>query len=67
MELKHAVVALDLSDSSNTIICYLPELKNLGLEKVTLLTVVSNPYPGGPKKFDRSSFQEKLNHLKTTL
>lgn len=67
MELKHAVVALDLSDSSNSIVRCLPELKNLGLEQVTLLTVVSNPYPGGPEKFDKSSLQDKLNHFNSML
>ncbi|MDZ7659365.1 universal stress protein [Fodinibius sp.] len=60
MKFEHALLAVDLSKSSDDLVHCMGDLKKLGISKVTLLTAVSNPYPGGPEKFDTSSFEKKL-------
>ncbi|HMB97273.1 MAG TPA: universal stress protein [Balneolaceae bacterium] len=62
MKFNHALLALDLSESSDDLVHCVGDLKDLGIEQVTLLTVISNPYPGGPEKFDTSSMEEKLKN-----
>lgn len=62
MKFNHALLALDLSESSDDLVHFLGDLKDLGIEQVTLLTVISNPHPGGPEKFDTSSMEEKLKN-----
>lgn len=67
MKFKHALLAVDLSKSSDDLIYCMEDLKNLGIEKITLVTAVSKPYPGGPEKFDTSSFEAKLESYSQTL
>lgn len=64
---KHAVVALDQSKASNIIVDALPHLKKLGLEKVTLVTVVAVSYSGEEKEIDTSKQEKKLNDYKKLL
>jgi nucleotide-binding universal stress UspA family protein len=44
---KHALVALDQSESSDIMVECLPGFKKFGTEKITLFTSVSVSYPGG--------------------
>jgi nucleotide-binding universal stress UspA family protein len=60
MKFKHALLAVDLSKSSDDLVHCMEDLEKLGIKKVTLMTAVSNPYPGGAEKFDRSPFESKL-------
>lgn len=60
MKFNHALLAVDLSSSSDDMIYCMSDLKAIGINKVTLITAVSNPYPGGPEKFDKSGFEKKL-------
>lgn len=60
MKFVHALLAVDLSSSSEDMVHCMGDLKSIGIEKVTLVTSISNPYPGGPEKFDRSGFEQKL-------
>lgn len=64
---KHALLAVDLSKSSDDLVYCMGDLKTLGIEKITLLTAVSNPYPGGPEKFERSPFETKLESYSQNL
>ncbi|MEX0723538.1 MAG: universal stress protein [Gracilimonas sp.] len=60
MKFKHTLLAVDLSRSSDDLVYCMGDLKKLGIEKVTLITAVSKPYPGGPEKFDTSTFEDRL-------
>lgn len=60
MMFEHALLAVDLSPSSDDLVNCLGDLKKLGIKKITLITAVSNPYPGGSEKFDTSGFEGKL-------
>ena len=64
---KHAVVALDQSEASDIIVESLSHLKKLGLEKVTLITVVAVSYSGEEDKIDTSQQEKKLNDYKKQL
>lgn len=64
---KHAVVALDQSEASDIIVDALPHLKNFGLEKVTLVTVVSVSYSGEDDEIDTSKQEKQLNDYKKLL
>ncbi|TVQ66858.1 MAG: universal stress protein [Balneolaceae bacterium] len=67
MKFLHAAVALDLSPASEIIVNALPELKDFGLKKITLITVIARPYPGGTEKFERGPFLEKLEKYRDFL
>lgn len=67
MKFKHVLLAVDLSPSSDDMIQCLSDLKPIGVKKVTLVTAVSNPYPGGHKKFDKSQFEEKLTEYSSSV
>ena len=67
MKFKHALIAVDLSKSSKDLVYCMGDLKPLGIEKITLVTAVSKPYPGGPEKFDTSSFETKLESYSQDL
>ncbi|MDZ7756837.1 universal stress protein [Rhodohalobacter sp.] len=67
MKFKHALLAVDLSKSSKDLVHCMGDLKTLGIEKITLVTAVSKPYPGGPEKFDTSSFEAKLESYSQNL
>ncbi len=62
----HAVVALDHSQASDIILDQLPHLKELGLKKVTLSTVVSVAYTDddGEVEPDLTSYEEELEKFK---
>lgn len=64
---KHAVVALDQSDASDIIVDALPHLKKLGLEKVTLVTVISVSYTDEDADIDTSKEEKKLADYKKQL
>lgn len=64
---KHAVVALDQSEASDIIIDALPNLKKLGLEKVTLVTVISVSYSGEDDEVNTSKQEKQLNDYKNLL
>ena len=64
---KHAVVALDQSEASDIIVDALPHLKKLGLEKVTLVTVVSVSYSGDDDEIDTSQQEKQLQDYKKLL
>lgn len=64
---KHAVVALDQSEASDIIIDSLSYLKKLGLQKVTLVTVISVSYSGEGDEIDTSLQEEQLNNYKKLL
>ncbi len=57
---KHAAVALDLSDASDVIVTCLKHFKSFGTEKLTLITVISQSYPGGASTLDISDYERKL-------
>lgn len=64
---KHAVVALDQSEASHIIVEALPHLKKLGLEKITLVTVVAVSYSGEDGGIDTSKHEKQLNNYKKLL
>ena len=61
----HAAVALDHSDASDVMIFCLEHIKQFGTEKLTLITSISQSYPGGTSTLDISGYQEKMEHYKT--
>ncbi|MDZ7721003.1 MAG: universal stress protein [Balneolaceae bacterium] len=65
----HAVVALDHSQASDIILDQLPHLKEMGLKKVTLITVVSVAYTDdeGEVEPDLTPYEEKLEKYKKTV
>lgn len=65
----HAVVALDHSQASDIILDQLPHLKELGLKKVTLITVVSVAYTDddGEVETDLTPYEEKLEKFKKRI
>ncbi len=67
MKFEHALLAVDLSSSSDDMVKCMSHLKAIGIKKITLVTVVSNPYPGGPEKFDKSGFEEKLMNYSSSI
>lgn len=67
MKFSHAMLALDLSPSSEDLIRGMADLKEIGIKKVTLLTVVTKDYPNGKEKFDRSSYENKLSNYAKEL
>ncbi len=67
MKFKHALLAVDLSRSSDDLVDCMENLKTLGVDKITLVTAVSNPYPIGPEKFDTSPFEAKLKSYSQNL
>lgn len=67
MNYLHAAVALDLSPASEVIVSALPELRDFGLKKITLITVIARPYPGGSNNFEKEPLLEKLEAYKTDL
>jgi len=66
---KHAIVALDHSQASDLIVDSLAHLKKLGLQKVTLVTVVSIPYTDddGEVDIELASYKQKLTKYKKHL
>ncbi|WP_103665622.1 universal stress protein [Gracilimonas amylolytica] len=60
MKFSHALLALDLSLSSEDLVRGMADLKEIGIKKVTLLTVVTKDYPNGKEKFDREVYESKL-------
>lgn len=67
MNFSHAAVALDLSPASDLIVQALPEFKDFGLKKITLITVIARPYPGGENKFKKGPFLKKLEAYRANL
>lgn len=63
----HAVVALDHSQASEIIVEILPHLKKLGLERVTLVTVISVSYTGDDNEIETDKFEKQLNKYKKIL
>jgi len=67
MKFKHALLAVDLSKSSDDLVGCMENLKTLGVDKITLFTAVSNPYPVEPEKFDTAPFEAKLETYSQNL
>lgn len=63
----HAVVALDQSEAGDIIVNSLPHLKELGLKKVTLVTVLSVSYAEEETEIDTSKEERRLNGYKQLL
>ncbi|NBC04177.1 MAG: universal stress protein [Bacteroidetes bacterium] len=65
----HAVVALDHSQASDIILDQLQYLKELGLKKVTLITVVSVAYTDdeGEVETDLTPYEDKLENYKKRM
>jgi nucleotide-binding universal stress UspA family protein len=61
MKFTHALLALDLSPSSDDLVSGMADLKQIGITKVTLFTVVTKDYPNGKVKFERTTYEEKLS------
>jgi len=64
---KHAMVALDQSESSDIIVECLPYFKKLGTEKITLFTSVSVPYPGGLSKKSEERMMDMMDKYKSIV
>lgn len=67
MKFTHAMLALDLSLSSNDLVQGMIDLKEIGIRKVTLFTVVTKEYPNGQEKFDRSLYEKMLSEYAAQL
>lgn len=67
MKFTHAMLALDLSLSSNDLVQGMVDLKEIGIRKVTLFTVVTKEYPDGHEKFDRSMYESMLSDYAAQL
>lgn len=67
MKFTHAMLALDLSPSSEDLVQGMPDLKDMGIQKVTLFTVVTKEYPNGNEKFDRSAYESKMSEYAVHL
>jgi len=65
--LKHAIVALDLSESSEIIVECLPYFKKLGTEKITLFTSISVPYPGGLSEKSETRMKETMESYRSIV
>ncbi|MDR9410317.1 MAG: universal stress protein [Balneolaceae bacterium] len=61
MKFSHALLALDLSPSSDDLVQGMADLKEIGINKVTLFTVVTKDYPNGHEKFDREDYESRLS------
>lgn len=64
---RHAAVALDLSEASDLIIDCVMSLDSLGIEKITLVTVVSIPFEKEGENLDTSKEQEQLEEYQERL
>ncbi|MDR9419100.1 universal stress protein [Gracilimonas sp.] len=60
MKFTHAMLALDLSPSSDDLVHGISDLKEIGIQKVTLFTVVTKEYPNGREKFEKAAYETKL-------
>ena len=67
MRFSHALLALDLSASSDDLVHAMPDVRDLGVKKVTLLTIVTKPYPDGHEKYERSSYESRLKNYAQEL
>ncbi|MFP8487861.1 universal stress protein [Gracilimonas sp. Q87] len=67
MKFSNAMLALDLSPSSDDLVQGMSDLKEIGIQKVTLFTVVTKDYPNGREKFDRSTYESKLSDYAAKL
>lgn len=67
MKFTHAMLALDLSPSSEDLVQGMADLKEIGIQKVTLFTVVTKEYPNGHEKFDRSASESKMSDYAAKL
>ena len=61
MKFSHALLALDLSPSSDDLVQGMVDLKEIGINKITLFTVVTKEYPNGREKFDREDYELRLS------
>lgn len=64
---RHAAVALDLSEASDLIVECVSSFKNLGTEKVTLITVIPVPLEKEGTELDTGKEQVKLEEYQKTL
>lgn len=64
---KHAIVALDLSETSDLIMDSVPHLKKFGTEKITLITVIPVPYTGSRTEFSTDDERQVLKAYKKKL
>ncbi|MFD2533208.1 universal stress protein [Gracilimonas halophila] len=60
MKFTHAMLALDLSPSTEDLVQGMADLKEIGIQKVTLFTVVTKEYPNGQEKFEQAVYESKL-------
>lgn len=61
----HAAVAIDHSEASDVILSCLEHFKQFGTEKLTLITSISQSYPGGTSTLDISAYQDKMDDYKS--
>jgi len=64
---RHAAVALDLSEASDLIVECVTSFKNLGTEKITLITVIPVPLEKAGTELNTSKEQTKLEKYQKTL
>lgn len=64
---RHAAVALDLSEASDLIVECVSSFKNMGTEKITLVTVIPVPFSKEGTELDTSAEQEKLEAYQKIL
>ena len=65
--LRHAVVGVDFSPSSEALVACLGELRTLGTEVLTLVYVASVAYPGGSAIGHEAHYRERLQGLAEAL
>lgn len=64
---RHAAAALDLSEASDLIVECVSSLKNLGTEKITLVTVIPVPLEKKGTELDTGKEQKQLEEYQKTL
>ena len=64
---RHAAVALDLSEASDLIVECVSSFKNLGTEKITLITVIPVPLEKAGTELDTGKEQAKLDEYQKAL
>jgi nucleotide-binding universal stress UspA family protein len=64
---EHAVVGLDLSPATDELLQELRYLPRLGVQRLTLVTVLGGPYPQAPQEQHRAHYQTRLEELAAQL
>ncbi len=67
LQFKHALVALDQSEAGKIIVECLQHFHKFGTEKITLVTSVSVPYPGGLAGISEKQIRDTIESYKTIV